>query len=109
MAAHAASTRMRSTPRMVALAVAAVFALVGVLGFVPGITTDYSQLGFAGHASEAALLGLFQVSSLHTIVHLLLGVVGFAMAPLNSADNWLHLGLAVGMLTGPTTGGSPAP
>ena len=29
----------------------AVFLLVGVLGFVPGITTDYDDLSFAGHES----------------------------------------------------------
>ncbi len=31
---------------------------------------------FAGHHSEAALLGIFQVSVLHNIVHLLFGIVG---------------------------------
>ncbi|MBG6184085.1 hypothetical protein IWX65_002056 [Arthrobacter sp. CAN_A214] len=63
-----------------AAAVAAVFILVGILGFIPGITTDYSQLGFAGHGSGALLLGLFQVSILHNLVHLLYGVVGLALA-----------------------------
>lgn len=63
-----------------ALAVAGVFALVGVLGFIPGITTDYDQMEFAGHESSAQLLGLFDVSVLHNIVHLLFGVAGFAMA-----------------------------
>lgn len=63
-----------------ALAVAGVFALVGVLGFIPGITTDYDQMEFAGHESSAQLLGLFDVSVLHNIVHLLFGVAGFVMA-----------------------------
>jgi hypothetical protein len=35
---------------------------------------------FAGHQSEAMLLGIFQVSILHNIVHLLFGVAGLAMA-----------------------------
>ena len=60
--------------------VGAVFLLVGVLGFVPGVTSDYSQMEFAGHESGAMLLGLFQVSILHNIVHLLFGVAGLAMA-----------------------------
>ena len=63
-----------------ALAVGAVFLLVGVLGFIPGVTTNYESLGFAGHGSEALLLGIFQVSILHNIVHLLFGVAGIALS-----------------------------
>jgi hypothetical protein len=63
-----------------AVAVAVVFLAVGILGFVPGITTDYGSMQFAGHESEAMLLGIFQVSILHNIVHLLFGVAGFALA-----------------------------
>ena len=70
----------RTTIQTAALAVGAVFLLVGILGFIPGITTNYETLGFAGHESEALLLGIFQVSILHNIVHLLFGVAGIAMA-----------------------------
>jgi hypothetical protein len=66
--------------RQVATAVGAVFLLVGILGFVPGITSNYDELSFAGHESEAELLGIFQVSVLHNVVHLLFGVAGLAMA-----------------------------
>jgi len=128
------TTRTRPPVQLAALVVAVVFLLVGVLGFVPGVTTDYDQLGFAGHDSMAMLLGLFMVSVLHNIVHLLFGVIGLAAArtargartfliaggavylvlwlyglvidhgsdanfvPVNTADNWLHLGLGVGMI-----------
>jgi hypothetical protein len=117
-----------------ALAVAIVFVLVGVLGFVPGITTNYGDMTFAGHHSDAMLLGVFQVSILHNIVHLLFGLAGLAMArtvsgarlyligggaiylvlwlyglivgqesaanfvPVNTADDWLHLVLGLGMI-----------
>ena len=64
----------------VAAAVAAVFVLLGVLGFIPGITTHYGDLSFAGHHSEAKLLGLFQVSILHNVLHLLFGLVGLVLA-----------------------------
>jgi len=89
---------------------------------------------FGGHHSGAMLLGLFQVSILHNIVHLLFGIIGLALArsasqalmyligggavylvlwiygvvidrastanfvPLNTADNWLHLVLGIGMI-----------
>jgi hypothetical protein len=68
------------TVRNLAKAVGAVFLLVGILGFVPGVTTDYDTMKFAGHESDAALLGIFHVSILHNIVHLLFGVAGLAMA-----------------------------
>ncbi len=73
---------MRNRPlvQLAATVVAATFLLVAVLGFVPGITTNYSELSFAGHESEAKLLGLFQVSVLHNIVHGLFGVIGLTLA-----------------------------
>jgi hypothetical protein len=70
----------RNPASMSALVVGAVFLLVGILGFIPGVTTDYDMMSFAGHDSMAKLLGLFQVSVLHNIVHLLFGVAGIALA-----------------------------
>jgi hypothetical protein len=70
----------RTSVQTVTLAVGAVFLLVGILGFVPGITSGVDQLSFAGHQSGAMLLGLFQVSVLHNVVHLLFGVVGLALS-----------------------------
>ncbi|RZU77643.1 uncharacterized protein DUF4383 [Micromonospora kangleipakensis] len=64
----------------VAAAVAALFVLLGVLGFIPGVTTHYGDLAFAGHHSEAKLLGLFQVSILLNLLHLLSGLVGLVLA-----------------------------
>ncbi|MFF0813742.1 DUF4383 domain-containing protein [Rhodococcus sp. NPDC003318] len=124
----------RSPVQVAALIVGAVFLVVGVLGFIPGITTNYESMEFAGHESEAALFGVFTVSILHNIVHLAFGVAGIAMArtvnaaqwfligggiiylalwvygmivdehstanfvPVNTADNWLHFGLGLGMV-----------
>ncbi|MDT5003192.1 MAG: hypothetical protein QOJ24_368 [Mycobacterium sp.] len=129
-----AGARYATALQKAALAVGAVFLLVGILGFIPGITTDYDTMSFASHESGALLLGVFNVSILHNIVHLLFGVAGIAMArtftgartyligggviylvlfiygmvidhhsaanfvPVNSADNWLHLALAIGMI-----------
>ena len=57
-----------------------VFLLVGILGFIPGITSNYDDLTFAGHDSDAQLLGIFDVSILHNIVHLLFGAAGLVLA-----------------------------
>lgn len=73
-------TRTRTTIQRAAQIVGAVFLLVGILGFIPGITSNYDTMEFAGHTSEALLLGIFQVSILHNIVHLLFGVAGLLMA-----------------------------
>ncbi|MER7622937.1 DUF4383 domain-containing protein [Streptomyces sp. NPDC126503] len=129
-----ASRNARTPVQQAALLVGAVFLLVGILGFIPGITTDYDTMKFASHDSEAKLLGVFQVSILHNLVHLAFGVAGVAMArtaaaartfllaggavylvlwlygllvdhhssanfvPLNTADDWLHFVLGLGMI-----------
>jgi hypothetical protein len=127
-------TGLRHPVQTAAAVVGAVFLLVGIFGFIPGITSSYDQMGFAGHESGAMLLGLFRVSVLHNLVHLAFGVAGVALAqtvpgarnfliwggavyavlwlyglliphdgpanfvPVNTADNWLHLLLAIGMI-----------
>jgi preprotein translocase subunit Sss1 len=60
--------------------VGAVFLLVGVLGFVPGITSNLGDITFATHDSGAELLGIFSVNILHNIVHLAFGVLGLMAA-----------------------------
>jgi hypothetical protein len=121
----------RSPLQTLTLVFGVVFLAVGILGFVPGITTHYGDLSFSGSDSSAKLLGLFQVSILHNIVHLLFGVAGLLAArgfdssrtymlgggviylalfvlglfggadwiPANNADDWLHLGLGVVMVS----------
>ncbi len=90
------ATSHRSPVQLAALLYGAVFLLVGLAGFIPGITTNYDQLMAAGHHSEAMLMGLFQVSWLHNIVHLLYGIAGIALARTGSgARNYLRWGGAV--------------
>jgi 4-hydroxybenzoate polyprenyltransferase len=52
------------------------FIALGVFGFVPGVTTQYDQMQFAGADSQALLFGVFQVSVLHNLLHLLYGIAG---------------------------------
>ena len=71
----------RTPVQNVARLVGIVFLLVGIAGFIPGVTTNlYEGLEFAGDDGTAELLGLFQVSVLHNIVHGLFGIAGLALA-----------------------------
>ena len=61
------------------------FLVLGIAGFVPGLTTNlYDGLEFAGQAGNAELLGAFEVSVQHNIVHGLFGLAGLAMAATTS-------------------------
>jgi len=111
--------------KKVALVFGVVFTLVGLLGFVPGVTSTDAD----GHQ---LLLGLFMVDAMHNVVHLASGILGLAAAGsakyakwylvgfgvvyglvtligffddtvfgllhVNTADNWLHLVLTLGLL-----------
>jgi len=128
-------TSDRSPAQVLTTLIGAIFILVGILGFIPGITSHlYGGLDFAGHNSQAKLFHVFQVSWLHNIVHIAFGLVGLAFArttatarlyligggvvylvlwfygllidqqgganfvPFNTADDWLHFVLGVGMI-----------
>jgi hypothetical protein len=75
-----------------ALLVASGFVVIGVLGFIPGVTADYGLLEWAGPHSGAKLFGVFAVSGLHNVVHLITGIVGFALARTYAASRAYFLG-----------------
>ena len=56
-----------------------IFLIVGIAGFIPGITTDYDELTAFDHEG-AKVLGFIGVNILENIVHLLYGVAGLALA-----------------------------
>lgn len=70
----------RSTAQSLASFIGTAFLVVGILGFVPGVTAHFDRLKFAGHRSGAELLGVFEVSILHNLLHLALGVAGLWLA-----------------------------
>ena len=70
----------RSAVQSLTLIFGIVFLAVGIVGFIPGLTTHYGDMSFAGDDSASELLGVFQVSILHNIVHLLFGVAGLSLA-----------------------------
>ncbi len=56
-----------STAQKISLALGAVYLLVGVLGFVPGVTVASSAPG------QGLLLGIFAVNTVHNVAHLVVG------------------------------------
>lgn len=85
----------RSPVSLAALVLGIVFLLVGIAGFIPALLSP-SDLQMAGTDSHAQLLGLFQVSVLHNVVHLLFGVVGVAVSARTKASRtYLLLGGAI--------------
>ena len=72
--------RDRSLAQTLALLFGLAFLGAGILGFIPGITTNLGDIDFAGNDSPSELLGIFQVSILHNIVHLLFGIAGIALS-----------------------------
>jgi len=72
---------MNRTPiQTVAQLVGLAFLLSGIGGFIPGVTTNAGDITLYGHDSPAMLLGIFQVSVLHNVIHLVFGLAGLAMA-----------------------------
>jgi hypothetical protein len=59
---------MTNMNKTVALVFGIVFLLIGILGFIPALTPGM------------ALLGLFMVNGVHSVVHLLFGALGIAAA-----------------------------
>lgn len=113
--------------KKVALLIGALFLLIGVLGFIPGVTTTHAD-------GSKYLFGVFIAGGVHNLVHLLSGVVGLwagmtsfkysrlylqifgvvyalvtvigfiqkttvlGLFHVNTADNFLHLALAAVIL-----------
>jgi hypothetical protein len=76
---RAGGMRERTDIQRAALLFGVVFLLVTILGFIPGITTDYDRLTTFDDVG-AKVFGIFGVNILENIVHLLYAVAGFAAA-----------------------------
>ena len=123
----------RSPVRWAATISGMFFLAIGFAGFFPGLTQNFNSIEM-GYGSEAMVLGIFQVSVLHNVIHLLLGGACVAMVrsslsarmylrlagglcavlwifgllvappsmanflPLNAADTWTYLVLAIVLL-----------
>lgn len=60
--------------------VAAAFLTVAIAGFTPGLTTRLDQLQWFGPDSRAQLFGVFGISMVHNLLHLVFGVAGLLLA-----------------------------
>ena len=66
-----------------AIAVAAVFLVLGIAGFTPGLTADLDGLPWHGHHADgrtATVFGVFAVSVAHNLLHLGSGMAGLLLA-----------------------------
>lgn len=113
--------------KKIAIVVGVVFVLIGILGFVPGITSTHADGG-------KYLLGIFLIDGVENVIHILTGLVALAAGytsekssrmfflafgavyalvtiigfvqgdtvlgifDVNTADNFLHLALAAAFL-----------
>ncbi|HWP17915.1 MAG TPA: DUF4383 domain-containing protein [Burkholderiaceae bacterium] len=64
------------TTRTFALVFGIVFLLVGIAGFIPGITTEHTHPDVTVTAGLGLVFGLFPVNVLHNLAHLVYGVWG---------------------------------
>ena len=64
-----------------------VLTAVGILGFVPGLTS-----------ADGLLLGIFQVDAVHNIIHIVTGLVGIYVA---MSGNYVNLYFKVFVLLSP--------
>jgi hypothetical protein len=90
---HEAPTSGGLAVQRAALIIGVLFLVIGGFGFVPGVTASLGSITLASHASETMLFGIFQVSIVHNIIHLMLGVAGVAMArTVHGAHRYLLVG-----------------
>jgi hypothetical protein len=57
-----------------------VFLIVGIGGFIPGVTQPHDHPNLAVEAASGMELGLFPVNALHNLVHVAFGIWGLLAA-----------------------------
>jgi hypothetical protein len=82
-----------STNQKITLGFGLVYILVGILGFVPGVTVPTDKPG------HGLLLGIFAVNTLHNLVHLVAGAIlvwgGLAAARVTTVNKFMAVVFAV--------------
>ncbi len=78
----------RSAAIVISLGLGLAYLLIGVLGFIPGITQPSSAPG------QGLLLGIFAVNTVHNVAHLVLGAALVWAATTGSNVRMVNRGLA---------------
>jgi flagellar biosynthesis protein FliQ len=82
--------------QVAALVVALLLVVIGVLGFIPGITTGLGSITFAGPWSGAHIFDIFQTSVLRNVVWIFFGLAGLA-APKVRLGSTLYITAMAGL------------
>lgn len=85
-----------STLRRFALIFGIVFLLVGVAGFIPGVTLPHDHPDVMLKSGLGLVVGLFAVNVLHNLAHLLFGVWGLAASRSDAGSRTYAKGVAIG-------------
>lgn len=72
-----------------------VFLIIGVAGFVPGVTTPHSHPEITAQSNMGLVFGLFPANLLHNIVHILFGIWGLVASRSLGAARMYARGVAV--------------
>lgn len=76
--------------KKLAMVFGAVFTLIGILGFIPGITD-----------SDGMLLGIFHVDTIHNLIHLVTGLIGLWLGSSSESGSksWFQIfGVVYGLI-----------
>jgi hypothetical protein len=87
--------------RMFARIYGIVFLIIGVGGFIPGLTQEHDHPNMAIDFASGMELGLFPVNGLHNIVHIAFGIWGLVASRDFDASRWYAriVAIAYGLLT----------
>ena len=84
--------------RLLAMVFGWVLLVVGILGFIPGITVNGPGPVTGHSAPPARVIGIFEVNVLHSVVHVLSGVVLLAGAYMMAGANARTYNLVLGVV-----------
>lgn len=84
--------------QVAALVVALLLLVLGILGFIPGVTRHLGDIAFGGPHSGAMILGVFQTSVLRNCVWILLGLIGLGAPRARAGATMYIAGMAFIMM-----------